>query len=378
MKRIACLLLVVCLLSGCTGTPEETTANQTPSTEATRETTTDATTESTGEATEETTEATTEATEPPVLFRNPLNGTPLDTPWTGRPTAVIINNIQDALPQHGISQADLIYELETEGGITRVLGIFSDLQDVGSIGPVRSARTFFNNIALSHDAPLIHCGGSEFALKGNYSDNGDKINNWAHINEQYNGSYFFRDYDRYRSGYAWEHTLFTTGEKLMKALSDKGYDITYEGDGYDHGLTFGDVPELGGKTANTVTVTFRGSKTTTMTYMPETGLYAASQYGQPWKDGTTDAQLAFRNVLVLYTDQWFVRDSSYARSFYELSGSGAGLFACDGQIIPITWHRDTLRGSFSYTLEDGTPLEMGVGTTYVAVVAANKKPVSYQ
>lgn len=374
MKRIVSLILALCLLlCGCSGTQDETTAS------STQEATTEATTEATKEAaTQATTEATTEATEPPVLFRHPLNGQALDAPWTNRATAVVINNIQAALPQYGISQADMIYELETEGGITRLLGIFSDLSDVGSIGPVRSARTFYNNIALSHDATLIHCGGSEFALRGQYSDSSDPISGWVHINEQHNGSYFFRDYDRYNSGYAWEHVLFTTGKNLTKALADKGYDITYEGDGYDHGLTFADTPELSGETANTVTITFRGKKTTTMTYDAQTGLYAASQYGQPLMDGGTREQVAFRNVLVLYTDQWFVRDSAYARSFYDLSGSGEGHFVCDGQIIPITWHRDTLRGSFSYTLEDGTPLTMGVGTTYIAVVAASRQPVSYQ
>lgn len=376
MKPIACLLLIMCLLSGCTGTPKETTANQNPSTETSIPA--DSSTGSTTEATQEVTQATTEATQAPVLYRHPLNGKPLDTPWTGRAAAVVINNIQAALPQYGISQADMIYELETEGGITRLLAIFSDLENVGSIGPVRSARTFFNNIALSHDAVLVHCGGSEFALNGQYADNGDTIANWAHINEQYNGSYFFRDRDRYNSGYAWEHTLFTKGQELLRALDAKGYDSTYEADGYDHGLLFGEASTQGGAAANKITVTFRGKKTTTMTYDAQTGLYAASQYGQPMMDAGTNAQVQFRNVLVLYTDQWFVRDSYYARSFYELSGSGEGHFACDGQIIPITWHRDQLRGSFSYKLADGTPLTMGEGTTYVAVVAESKKPVSYE
>ena len=34
-------------------------------------------------------------------------------------------------------------ELITEGDITRCLAIFTDISKTGSIGPVRSARTFF-------------------------------------------------------------------------------------------------------------------------------------------------------------------------------------------------------------------------------------------
>ena len=356
MKRLLPLLLVLCLLlCACGGDSTETS------------TTTQATTETTEATTETTTEATTEATEPPILYRHPLTGEPLDALWTGRPVAVVINNISAALPHHGTSQADIMYELETEGGITRMLAIFSDLSDVSSIGPVRSARTFFNNIALSHDAPLIHCGGSEFARRGQYSDNSDTISDWNHIDQTYNGSYFYRDSGRRSSGYAYEHTLFTTGEDMLRALEDKGYDITYE-DGYDHGLLFDEEATISGETANTVRVIFRGGKKTTFSYNAETNLYEAAQYGDSMVDGNTGETLSFKNVLVIYTEQWFMADSAYYRSFYDLASSGEGLYACGGQIIPIKWSREELRGPITYTLEDGTPLVMQPGTSYVGVV----------
>ena len=49
-------------------------------------------------------------------------------------------------------------------------------------------------------------------------------------------------------------------------------------------------------------------------------------------------------------------------------GSGTGYFACNGRMIPILWSRDGLEDPFVYTLEDGTPLTFGTGTTYIAVV----------
>ena len=168
------------------------------------------------------------------VIRHPLNGEVLEEVWTGRATAVMINNLIDALPQYGISEADFIYEIETEGGITRLLALFSDFTDVGTIGPVRSSRTFYNSVATSFDAPLIHCGGSGGAIKAQYVDNGEQISNWAHIDQRYNGDYFFRDNDRYDyGGYAWEHTLFTNGAMLLEALEDNGYNATYE-DGADY------------------------------------------------------------------------------------------------------------------------------------------------
>ena len=186
MKKLFVLLIVVCLvLCACGSEPA-------PTTEATTEATT-----------EVTTEATTVATEPPVLYRHPLNGEPLDAPYTGRIVAVVINNLKAALPHYGVAEADIYYEIEVEGDITRCLMIYSDLEGVGSIGPVRSTRTYFNNVALSYDALLVHCGGSIRGRNGYADKNGSQIADWDHLNEQSNGSYFFRDLDRNKNqGYA--------------------------------------------------------------------------------------------------------------------------------------------------------------------------------
>lgn len=363
MKHLIPLFLVLSLLlCACGGPGEETTAII--------ETTAEATTAAT-------TEATTEATTAPVAIRHPLTGEKLDAPFTGRPTAIVINNLVDALPHYGVSQADMLYEIETEGGITRMLAIFSDFTDVGSIGPVRSNRSFFNNVAASYDAPVIHCGGSPGGLNGWYDSSADVISNWEHINEQFNGSYFFRDRDRYNyQGYAWEHTLFTNGEKMLKGLEDKGFNKTYE-EGTDFGLTFDEEVALTGDSANTVTVTFRGDKTSTMTYDEASGLYQMSQYRSEYKDAGNGERMSFRNVLVLYAEQWQIFDGQYYRSYYDLIGSGKGHMAIDGKIVPILWERPTLRDHFSYTLEDGTPVTLGVGKSYVGIVA-DSRTVSYE
>lgn len=381
MKRLFALLLVLTLLLCACGTEPADVPSTEPSTDTPTQNTQVPTQEDPSEdPTEESTEP---VTEPQLLYQNPLNGEAIAEPYTGRPVAVVINNIQNALPQYGISQADFIYELVTEGGITRCLAVFSDVSDVGTIGPVRSTRTFFNNIALSYDAPLIHCGGSQPGLAGHYDENGIRIDGWQHINEQYYGQYFFRDHVRYESGYSWEHTLFTSGELVSQALTDKGYTqhddrfLALQPENVNYGLQFADVVALDGESATDLTINFRYGKTTSMTWNPETGLYEASQYGSDHIDAATGKTLAYRNVLVLCTSQWSVYEGDYDRSFYDLSGSGNGYFICDGQIVPITWHRDETRGSFTYTLEDGTPITLGVGSTYVGITAA-KDSVVYE
>lgn len=367
MKRLIALLLALCLLlCGCGGAPEETSV---PTTEA-------PTTEATTEAPTETTEAPTETTAAPVVYRNPLTGEVLDAPYTGRPVTVTINNAPACLPHYGITQADMFYEAVTESGITRFLAVFSDPSEVGTLGPVRSTRTFFNCISVSYDAALFHCGGSKCALRGEYDISGDTIDDWVHVNQSVNPDYFFRDTARYNSGYAWEHTLFTTGEDLAQAMEDKGYNIVNE-EGTDYGLLFDENVSLNGENAELVTVNFKGGKETIMTYNAETGLYEAAEYGSSIYDAGNDSYLVFKNVLVLYAEHWGVYDGKDTHSYYTILGEGEGHFACNGQIIPIKWYRDGLRDTYSYTLTDGTPLTLGVGKTYVAI-ASDTTPCDYE
>lgn len=355
MKRVAVIVLTVCLLLLC-GCAPEYQAPDTP--------------DQTGAAADTTAEPsvapTTEPTEPPVLYRHPLTGEPLDAPFTTRPVAVVINNLKKCLPQYGIAEADMMYEVETEGGITRFLAIYSDLSDVGSIGPVRSLRTFFSSIATSYDTPTIHCGGSVKGLQGMHDFN-NKLKNWEHIDERFNGDYFYRDKERRKQGYALEHTLFTTGELLTEGLAKKKLSKVYDSE-VSYGLQFADEVNLQGETANTVTVKFKGKKTTTLTLDTDTGLYKASQYKKDHVDGATGEVLSYRNVFVLRSPQKRSNDGYYVRSYYTLTGKGEGYFACDGQIVPITWSRKSVNDPFSYSLADGTPITLGVGKTYVAVI----------
>ena len=75
-----------------------------------------------------------------------------------RPIAVMINNIEQGLPQAGIEQASVIYEAPVEGRITRLMGLFEDWKDIEKIGYVRSSRDYFVYCALEHDAIYCHFG----------------------------------------------------------------------------------------------------------------------------------------------------------------------------------------------------------------------------
>ena len=362
MKRLICLLLVLCLiLAGCgkkeAAVPTEP-ATEAPTTEATEPPTTEATEPPTTEATE----PETEPTEPPVPT-HPLTGEVLEEEYTGRPVAFSLNNISAALPQYGLDDVDWLFEVEVEGGITRCVGLMTDPAKADTIGPIRSCRSYFLNLSLSYNAPLFHCGTSYFVDNNMYSDS-NRVEAWDHVDQASSGGsqYFYRD--SRGGGYAQEHTLFTSGERLVKGMEEKGFNNT-SGEPVSYGYQFSESVDLGGQATESVKIRFRGSKSTTMEYDAETGLYKAHQFGRDWVDGSTGENAAFRNLLVIKAPQTF---ASSGHTFYALDGTGDGWFAVDGQIVPVKWHHEDAKGPFQFTLEDGTPITLGVGSTYCAIV----------
>ena len=309
---------------------------------------------------------TVEPTATPTEITNPLTGEAIEADISAnRPYAVMLNNIKVALPQCGISKADILYEVLAEGNITRFEAIFSDLHGVGTIGSMRSSRPYYIELALSYGAIYVHAGGSDQA----YSDISSKgVDNIDGVRGAYSGEIFFRDPSRMK--YGSEHSLFTTSDKVLEYTSKLGYESAHNGT-FDYGLSFSKSPDLGSSAASaaTVNVSFEGIKDTSFTYHADTGLYTGYQYGTDLIDGTTSEAVLFKNLLVLYAESKILDD--YGRRSFNLDTTGTGHFICNGKTVFIKWSHSGTGSSFNYTLEDGTTLELGVGKTYIAIVPTN-------
>ncbi|MCL2563524.1 MAG: DUF3048 domain-containing protein [Oscillospiraceae bacterium] len=305
----------------------------------------------------------------PEDYRNPLTGELTETDISRqRPWAVLLNNIRVALPQNGIGQADIIYEMPVEGGITRILAVFQDIEGVGEIGPVRSARHYFLDLVQAHDAIFVFAGGSNQA----YTDIRER--GIARIDGVHgSGVEFFRDPERIRRA-AFEHSLMTTGDLLLENVGR--YDYRREhGPGFGTGLRFAeDGTPAGGEAAYEVSVRFSNVKTGVFTFDEDTGLYRVSQFGQPHIDGNTDEQIEVANVLVLFAS-FRVMDNE-GRLDVDLNLGGEGYFISGGRAVPIRWSKGGYDAPFVYTLMDGSPLELTIGRTYVNIVNVNTGEVT--
>jgi hypothetical protein len=111
-----------------------------------------------------TTATTTAAPTPAPTPTPPPTPTPAPTPPPlAAPLIVQIENAPDARPQSGLGEADVVYEYETEGGISRFSTIFFAPPSV-QLGPVRSARIATVKLTKIWDGSLIYSGSVPYIL----------------------------------------------------------------------------------------------------------------------------------------------------------------------------------------------------------------------
>ena len=135
---------------------------------------------------------------------NLLTGLPTLTEGAAgkRPVAVMINNVEAALPQYGISAADVIFEIPVEYDLTRLMALYGDYTQVPDICSVRSCRYYYPLLAVGFDAIYAHWGMDESIARETVTElNNDRID----ALESHYGL-MGRDQARLDSGYSLEHT----------------------------------------------------------------------------------------------------------------------------------------------------------------------------
>jgi len=326
-----------------------------------------------GPSPEQTPEST-QTPEPVLDSFSPLTGLPMEKAKTrNRPLAVVINNIPESLPMNGVSEADIIYEVLVEGGITRMLALYQDVSRVEKVGSIRSARHYTVEIANSYDAILASAGASPQALSM------VKQLGIPHLNEVEGPlrEIFFRDRNRV-PGRRLEslHSVVLTGERAAEWLPKYDFRILLEEDREQVFTFVEDGTPRGGSAAVEISVRFNSGNTTNFTYKPEDKVYNMREFNRDFIDANDNSSPAFTNILILKTSVSPIRGDGAGRLNIETTGTGDGYFICGGKYIEIDWARADRDSPFMYSLKDGSSLRFGVGRTYICVIP-NKMDVTF-
>lgn len=309
-----------------------------------------------------------------------------------RPLFVMIENTVDSRPQSGLGSADVIYEAVAEGGITR----FGAVMYCGVaakdtiVGPVRSARTHFVNIASEYNYPLYaHVGGANCSsADGGKTCTTDKRvqaleqiaqYGWNQENDlnQFSIGFptFWRDYERLGRTVATEHTMYSSTEKLWAyAKDDRGW-TNKDASGVEWAKDFklwsfkddAASADRGSKSPSFGFWTNWQDFDVTWTYQADSNLYLRDNGGSPHKDRNDDSQFDAKVVVVQFVDEEGPVDE-HKHMFYDVITSGDALVFQDGQVTEATWKKASREGRTTFVDKKGKAIAFNRGPIWIELV----------
>ncbi len=301
---------------------------------------------------------------------NPYTGLPKgeNYPEGQRGVAVMINNVKTALPQSGINSADLVYEMVTEGGITRLMAVYRDYNAMPVVGPIRSARDQHVQLAIPLDCLYAHIGGSSYALDMleafKYPDS-------LSIDGKYKNFYWI-DAQRRRT-LPQDSCVYTDGTTFAGAVERYGLDTAGEPEPVFNFLPYSQADRIleGGK-ATEISIRFSSYEDSELIYDPTDGRYYKYEFGEPQVDAAAGgAVYSADNVFLLFTEIGQYPDRVLAQVKLE---NGAGLYFCGGRYERVRWMKGA--GEQPLRIVDNQGLEMDVtinpGNSYVAIVGMDQ------
>jgi len=290
-------------------------------------------------------------------FTCPIDGMPVSSDLVyQRPLAVMIENSPAARPQSGLNDACVVYEAITEGGITRFMAIY--LHGAPAvIGPVRSARPHFLNLAREYDAAYVHCGQSYEALQ--IFATTPSIYN---LDQMKYTKPFWRDNSRKAP-----HNLYASAEKLRAQVAK---------------LRWGSAPSIlpsfvsdlkplsDGPEADKVVLDFHGGVHYKLRFQYDAarGGYVRYMDGKLHTDRETGEPVVAKNILVERVTSVPFPDSKKETYDVTVVGSGTGVFISNGHQTPMQWQKNWDGGITTYTDDRGMPLPFQRGQTWVELL----------
>jgi hypothetical protein len=283
---------------------------------------------------------------------------PVVSPFTGLPVpagrpvlAVKIDNVRPARPPTGLTKADVVYVEPVEGGLSRILAVFSSRLPA-SVGPVRSARESDLELLEQFGHPALAFSGANRRVLELVRDAPVTEVSPDRVSKAYRRS----------SARPAPHNLFADPRKLLASARDVS-------PARDIGFRFGALPAGVGTPTTSREVRY-GAATTAFRW--QGGRWLVAMDGRP---ATTaeGPQLAAATVVVQYvriTDSRFHDSVGNVTPYTHSVGSGTAVVLRDGVAVPARWSRPDAAAGTSFTTDQGAPLTFATGPVWVVFAPA--------
>lgn len=228
---------------------------------------------------------------------------------------VMIDEAPAARPLHrGIEYARIVFEAPAEGGIPRLLALFSSDDFPEKVGPVRSARHYFVQMAEPIAGAYAHAGGSPLGLEEVYQSS------LLNIDEGFNDTRFERD-----TTIARPHNLFLLPKMVEEDIPPSSQEKAI--------FFFSDEIPQNEEAAPVLEIDFSTEQhSVSWQYNSEKGCYQRKQQLE-----TSD--VCVENVIVIVTSIWHIEGDEKGRLDMTNTGKGIATVFRDGKAFPGTWSR---------------------------------------
>ncbi len=277
-----------------------------------------------------------------------------------RPIAVMIDNHPSARPQCGLAEADIVYEIPFEGGITRFFAVYLHSENI-EIGPIRSARHNCLDLVLEYNAIYVYYGGSPQAW-----DQIEKLNIEG-MNGIYDGVTFYR-----YTGRKEPHDKYTNIERINNTAQKKGFDRKLG----KREFLFNEedvIPD--GKSAELINIKYPVKYTVKYKYDSEESIYLRDINDKPHFDAGNEKQIGIKNIIIQFVNSKVI--DSEGRLDITMVGKGKGFYISNGSIVEIKWEKDKRSSATRFISEDDKELNLNPGKTWIHLISPNTK-VSFE
>lgn len=320
-------------------------------------------------APEEITPASVTITPDPVVTRQPVADPPEDPipavfwPLTGADATdasgeelgrmaiavKIPNDPSHSRPQKNLEYADIVFEEYVEAGIPRLVAVFQSTHPE-TVGPVRSMREMDPNIVGSFGAPLVFSGANPYVLK--YARNTGQLL----IAQDVGSDGFFRTKDR-RSPY----NLHVTLADVVAQAPGVGAPAQQFSYAYPAELA---TASAGGTPFSRMSLRFSKYGEPKWDWDAASGTFLRSEFEDP--DITVDGvRISAANVLVLFVK---IHINQTLPVSEMIVSNSPGFLATGGKYVPILWTKADRTSGYVLTLEDGTPVTLAPGQTWIELI----------
>ncbi|MBT2217463.1 DUF3048 domain-containing protein [Virgibacillus dakarensis] len=286
----------------------------------------------------------------------PLTGMKTDKPADDRIVGVMVNNHRKARPQTGLSKADVVFEILAEGRITRFLALFqSEKSDV--VGPVRSAREYYFELANGYNALYVYHGAANF-VNDMIADRGiEHLNGSEHDND---GKLFKRESFRKAP-----HNSYLLFDGVDEAAEAKGYDVTASYKPLPF-LTNDETQQLSGEPAQHVQIDYSLRDIMNIVefdYDAANEKYTRFSDHEKTVELDTEEPIQVDNVFIIETKHGVIDDAG--RRSVDIESGGDALLIQKGQVQQVQWEN---RDGRIIPVKDGQSVGFVPGKTWINVI----------